>query len=87
MVLRYVKVKTPIWSPKGKAPRGALRPPAGAYGACGAGFFFFFSRSHPGKIAAFFYFIFRSSCSFAISASRKAEPPLSILEPPPLPGK
>ena len=40
-----------MWSPK--APRGALRPPAGAYGACGAGFFFFFSRSHPGKIAGF----------------------------------
>ena len=40
-----------MWSPK--APRGALRPPAGAYGACGADFFFFFSRYHLGKIAVF----------------------------------
>ena len=37
-------------------PQSTLRRPTapdGAYGACGAGFFFFFSRSHPEKKAAF----------------------------------
>ena len=50
--LRKTKVKIILKTLSDDAPKHP-EAPYGAYGACGAGFFFFLSRSHYEKIAAF----------------------------------